>query len=104
VKNLALVQVKNNLYMENKWVAFYGDTTNIRTNMWMTLYVNEIKRQFIDHYGFPENPDQPGCVLGDVPDGDYPMTIDGKSVVIYIKQGMINLSDSKGPPSTLRSV
>jgi hypothetical protein len=69
--------------------------------MWMTSYVDQIKRKFIDQYGFPENPDQPGCVLGEVPDGDYPMTIDGKSLIVTIKGGMINFANS--PPSTLRS-
>lgn len=71
--------------------------------MWMTEYIDAIKRQFIDQYGFPENPNKPGCVLGDVPDGSYPMTIDNKSIVVRVKDGMINVADSKGPPSTQRS-
>lgn len=69
--------------------------------MWMTEYADAIKRKFIDQCGFPENPDKPGCVLGEVPDGDYPMTIDGRSINVVIKEGLINFSIE--PPSTLRS-
>lgn len=56
----------------------------------MIAYINAIKRQMIDQYKFPEDPNNPGCVLGNVPDGEYPMTIDGKLDNVKIKNGMIN--------------
>jgi|WetSurMetagenome_2_1015567.scaffolds.fasta_scaffold331585_2 hypothetical protein len=59
--------------------------------MWMTNYIDAIKRKLIDEYGFPENPDKPGCVLGDVPDSSYVMTIEGKVVDVKIKDGLISL-------------
>jgi hypothetical protein len=65
----------------------------------MIGYINAIKRQMIDQYGFPENPDMPGCVLGDVPDGIYPMTIDGKLDNVRITDGKIscgNYEDTTG--------
>jgi hypothetical protein len=71
--------------------------------MWMTSYIDAIKRQLIDQYGFPENPDQPGCVLGDVPDGEYPMTINDKLDNVRIKGGKIsccNFDDVKPISST----
>ena len=56
----------------------------------MMDYINAIKRKMIDQYGFPENPNNPGCVLGDVPDGSYPMTIDGKLDNVRIVNGKIS--------------
>lgn len=56
----------------------------------MIAYINAIKRKMIDQYGFPENPDSPGCVLGDVPNGTYPMTIDGKLDNVRIENGKIS--------------
>lgn len=56
----------------------------------MIEYINAIKRKLIDQYGFPENPMVPGCVFGDVPDGEYPMTINGKLDNVRIKDGKIN--------------
>lgn len=57
--------------------------------MWMTAYIDEIKRQFITVYGFKENPEVPGSPL-DVPDGEYPMTIEGRVDHVKIVNGKIN--------------
>ncbi len=57
--------------------------------MWMTDYITEIQRQFIAVYKFPEHPEKPG-IPQDVPDGDYPMTIDGKLDNVKIVNGLIN--------------
>lgn len=54
----------------------------------MLEYIQEIKRQFIEVYNYPENPDAPGCPVG-VPDGDYPMTIRGKVDKVRIKDDKI---------------
>jgi hypothetical protein len=54
----------------------------------MLEYIDEIKRQFIAEYGFAENPEKPGVPL-DVPDGEYPMTINGKLDNVRIVNGMI---------------
>ena len=43
----------------------------------MTDYVREIQRQLIAVYGYPARADMPGVPAG-VPDGEYPMTIEGK--------------------------
>jgi len=71
--------------------------------MWMTSYIDAIKRQLIDQYGFPENPDHAGTILGDVPDGEYPMTIEGKLDYVRIEGGKIsccNFDESKPVSST----
>lgn len=57
--------------------------------MWMTDYIREIQRQFIEVYGFTENPDKPGLPM-DVPDGDYPMTIEGKLDHVKVVNGTID--------------
>lgn len=56
--------------------------------MWMTDYVREIQRQFIDVYGYQSRPDMPGVPSG-VPDGEYPMTIEGKVDRVRIVEGKI---------------
>jgi hypothetical protein len=56
--------------------------------MWMTEYINEIQRQFIEVYHYPENPDRPGCPVG-VTDGEYPMMIEGKVDKVLIKDDKI---------------
>lgn len=77
--------------------------------MWMTSYIVAIQRQLIDQYGFPENPDRAGTILGDVPDGEYPMTIEGRLDHVRIKDGKISccnfdeVSPSSKTPSTLQS-
>jgi hypothetical protein len=57
--------------------------------MSMLEYVQEIQRQLITVYGFAENPQMPGLPM-DVPDGAYPMTIEGKRDNVTIENGKIN--------------
>jgi hypothetical protein len=57
--------------------------------MWMTNYIQEIQRQFIEVYNFPENPEKPGLPLH-VPDGEYLMTIEGKRDNVKVANGFIN--------------
>ena len=65
--------------------------------MWMTDYIKEIKRQFRDVYGFtplPGSTDQE--VLVDVPDGEYPMTIEDKLDCVRIVRGTVNCCNFGG--------
>lgn len=77
--------------------------------MWITQYTEAVKRQLIDTYGFPENLDKPGCVLGEVPDGEYPMTINGRMDYVRIEGGKISCCNFDAPqpsfetPPTLKS-
>lgn len=57
--------------------------------MWGTAYIQEIQRQLITEYGFPENPDKPGVPVG-VTDGDYPMTIEGRLDHVRVVDGKIS--------------
>ena len=58
--------------------------------MWMTEYIREVKKQFRDRYGF-----KPDRIVGDelcfdsIPDGTYPMKINGKKDIIRIVEGKI---------------
>lgn len=54
--------------------------------MWMTDYVNEIQKKLVIQYGFP--PDA-RSLPQNVPDGEYPMEINGKLESIRIKNGRI---------------
>lgn len=56
--------------------------------MWMTEYIREIQRQLIEIYGYQEDPDKRGVPM-DVPDGEYPMTIDGKLDQVKVVNGSI---------------
>jgi hypothetical protein len=58
--------------------------------MWMSQYITEIQRQLIVKYGLKERDDMPGVPAGPVPDGEYPMMIDGKLDKVRIKNGKIN--------------
>jgi len=47
----------------------------------MISYIKEVKRQFRDTYGFQPvrgTADEPVFGKGQIPDGEYPMTIEGK--------------------------
>ncbi len=57
--------------------------------MWMTSYIAEIQRQMISKYGFKEDPTRPGVPM-DVPDGEYPMEIEGKLDKVRITDGKIS--------------
>lgn len=58
-------------------------------------YIDAVKRGLIEQHGFPENPAKPGCVLGEVPDGEYPMTINGKVDHVRIEAGRIHCCNFK---------
>jgi len=55
----------------------------------MITYIGKIQRQLIKKYGFKENPGKPGIPLR-VPDGEYPMKIDGKLDRVRITKGKIS--------------
>ena len=64
--------------------------------MWMTDYINEINRQFRDVYGFkPQLGSTRREPLTNPPDGEYPMTIDGKIDYVRIVNGGINCCNSR---------
>jgi len=67
--------------------------------MWMTDYIREVKKQFRDLYGFKPtddcSPDDPVYEEGKVPDGVYPMIIEGKMDFLEIKCGKINCCNEK---------
>jgi hypothetical protein len=59
--------------------------------MWMTDYIREIKRQFRDVYLFVPDREQHGEPCFDnIPDGLYPMTIEGKLDNVKIINGTIS--------------
>lgn len=61
--------------------------------MWMTDYVAEIKRGFERIYGFkPERRvgDEPVFGKNQIPDGVYPMKVDGKLDQVAIVDGKIS--------------
>jgi len=55
--------------------------------MWMTDYIREIQKQLVSRYGFP--PNNEGLPTA-VPDGDYPMEIDGKLDHVQVIDGKIH--------------
>jgi hypothetical protein len=61
--------------------------------MWMTDYIREIKRQFRDVYHFTPvrgTDDDPTFAEGAIPDGEYPMTIEGELDRVRIVGGAIS--------------
>ncbi len=59
--------------------------------MWMTHYISEIKRQFRDTYNFtPDGGTHDEPTFTSIPDGDYPMTIDGRLDKVKIVGGKIH--------------
>ena len=57
--------------------------------MSMLSYIAEIQRKLIDEYDFPENPERPGLPM-EVPDGSYPMTINGRLDHVKVEGGYIS--------------
>lgn len=57
--------------------------------MGMLDYIREIKRQLRDVYGFTPSTrsTEHELVFDDVPDGDYPMTIEGKLDKVQVVNG-----------------
>jgi len=61
--------------------------------MWMTSYIKEIKKHLRDDYNFvPDgyNEDEPLFENVKIPDGEYPMTIEGKLDNVTITNGRIS--------------
>ena len=61
--------------------------------MWMTQYIKEIKRQFHKVYKFVPVEmvgDEPVFAHNQIPDGEYPMTIDGKLDRVKLTAGAIS--------------
>ena len=67
--------------------------------MWMTDYIREIQRQLISVYGYQEDADRKGVPL-DVPDGEYPMTIEGKLDHVRVVDGKISCCNFDEEPVT----
>lgn len=63
--------------------------------MWFTEYVLEVKKGFRDIYKFKPNsrstPQEP--LFDNIPDGEYPMKIDGRIDKVIIKNGAIYCCD-----------
>lgn len=55
--------------------------------MWMTGYIRKIQEKLITQYHFAKNENG---LPKDVPDGEYPMEIDGKLDNVKIKDGKIS--------------
>jgi hypothetical protein len=65
----------------------------------MTDYIREIQRQFVEVYHFPTNKEG---LPTDVPDGEYPMTIENKVDKVRITKGKIgccNFEEKQKPTS-----
>ena len=61
--------------------------------MWMTDYIREIMRQFHDVYGFvpvTRRGNEIKFGQGQIPDGEYPMTIEGKVDKVRMVGGKIS--------------
>ena len=56
--------------------------------MWMNDYIRTIQQLLISEFGLAEDPNKPGIPL-DVPDGDYPMMIEGKLDRVRVEDGKI---------------
>jgi len=58
--------------------------------MWMTDYIRAIKRGLRDKHGFhPTGGTKDEPIFANVPDGEYPMKIDGKLDHVRIVNGTI---------------
>ena len=63
----------------------------VETGMHMTTYIAEIHKALRDKYGFTPTSEQYGMPLFDnIPDGTYPMEIDGKVDHVAITDGKID--------------
>ncbi|MDO8507382.1 MAG: hypothetical protein Q7S53_02345 [bacterium] len=54
--------------------------------LWMSDYIRKVQRYFIDKLDYPEDPNKPGMPVG-VPDGEYPMLIEGRLDKVRIVDG-----------------
>lgn len=59
--------------------------------MWMTQYISEIKKKLRDQYRFkPSRTVEGEPCFDNIPDGEYPMRIDGKLDRVKIVNGGIS--------------
>lgn len=59
--------------------------------MWMTAYIKEIKKQFVSKYNFqPSRMEGDEPIFDSIPDGIYPMKIEGKIDNVKITNGTIS--------------
>lgn len=59
--------------------------------MWMTQYINEIRRQFRDKYNFtPSGGTENEPLFDNIPDGEYPMVIEGQTDYVRMSNGTIS--------------
>lgn len=66
----------------------------------MTDYIREVKRQLRDTYGFKPLPGSTEAEpLLNVPDGEYPMTIEGKLDRVRISGDRISCCNFDEPPA-----
>jgi len=64
--------------------------------MWMTQCIKEIKRQFRDVYNYtPSSGSKEEPNFDNIPDGEYPMEIEGKTDFVRIKNGTISCCNFK---------
>ena len=66
--------------------------------MLMTDYIREIQRQLVEVYGLPARDDAP-AVPKHVPDGEYPMTIDGKVDRVRVTDSKVHCCNTEELPS-----
>lgn len=57
----------------------------------MTAYIKEIRKQFRDKYNFiPSGGTENEPLFDNIPDGEYPMEIEGKTDYVRVNGGNIN--------------
>ena len=62
--------------------------------MWMTQYIPAIKREFRDKYKFiPTGGTEMEPTFDSIPDGEYPVEIEGKKDIIKITNGKISCNN-----------
>lgn len=66
--------------------------------MWMTDYIREIKKQFRTKYHFkPSRMEGKEPIFDNIPDGEYPMKIEGKIDHVRITNGGISCCNFSAP-------
>lgn len=66
---------------------------NWENKMWYTDYIKEIKRQLAEVYKFvpsPKSTEHEFIFFDNIPDGEYPMIIEGKVDYVKIINGQIH--------------
>lgn len=72
-----------------------GNIKNIKSQN-MLQYISKVKRQFRDKYGFiPTGGTEKEPLFDNIPDGVYPMEIDGKVDYVKIKGDSISCCNFK---------